>query len=106
MGASSGLGKAVAQALVEEGSRVAICARSAERVAATAAELRAQGIVADLSVPGEAARVVGEAEHRLGQLDVLVVNTGGPPPGLFVELTDGSWREAFEGLWMSAVGAI
>jgi 3-oxoacyl-[acyl-carrier protein] reductase len=106
MGASSGLGKSIAQALVNEGARVAICARNAERVAAAAAELGAQGIVANLSVPGAAAEVVGETEKRLGQLDILVVNTGGPPPGLFVELKDSAWRESFEGLWMSTVGAI
>jgi 3-oxoacyl-[acyl-carrier protein] reductase len=106
MGASSGLGKAIAHALVSEGARVAICARNAERVAAAATELGAEGIVADLSVPGAAAAAVGEAEKRLGQLDVLVVNTGGPAPGLFVELKDSAWRESFEGLWMSAVGAI
>jgi len=106
MGASSGIGKSIAQALVNEGARVAICARNAERVAAAAAELGAQGIVANLSVPGAAAEVVSETEKRLGQLDVLVVNTGGPPPGLFVELKDSAWRESFEGLWMSTVGAI
>jgi 3-oxoacyl-[acyl-carrier protein] reductase len=106
MGASSGLGKAIARALVNEGARVAICARNAERVAAAAAELGAEGIVADLSAPGAAAQAVGETEKRLGQLDVLVVNTGGPPPGLFLELSDTLWRQSFEGLWMSAVGAI
>ncbi len=106
MGASSGLGKAVAQALAAEGAGVAICARNAKRVSAAAAELGAEGIVADLSVPGAAAQVVREAEKRLGQVDILVVNTGGPPPGLFAELQDSAWREAFEGLWMSSVGAI
>jgi 3-oxoacyl-[acyl-carrier protein] reductase len=106
LGASSGLGKAVAQALVAEGARVALCARNPERVAAAAAELGAEGIVADLSVPGAAAQVVREAEQRLGQVDILVVNTGGPPPGLFVELQDSAWRDSFEALWMSSVGAI
>jgi len=71
MGASSGLGKAVAQALAAEGAHVAVCARNAKRVAAAAAELGAEGIVADLSAPGAAAEVVREAEKRLGQVDIL-----------------------------------
>jgi len=106
MGGSRGLGKAVAQVLVEEGARVAICARDAARVAATAAELGAQGLVCDLSTPGAADTLVRKAQNLLGHLDVLVVNTGGPPPGQFAELTDLAWHTAFEQLWMSAVGAI
>lgn len=106
MGASGGIGKSIAQALVKEGARVAICARNVEKVAAAAAELGAEGIVADLSAPGGAASAVRQAEERLGRVDVLVVNTGGPPPGLFAELEDSTWRASFEGLWMSSVGAI
>jgi len=81
MGGSRGLGKAIAQALVAEGARVAICARNAERLAATAVQLGVEGIVSDLSTPGAAAALIRETENRIGQLDVLVVNTGGPPPG-------------------------
>ena len=106
MGGSRGLGKAIAQALVAEGSQLAICGRDAGRVAATAAELGAAGIACDLSVPGAATALVAEAVRRLGRLDVLVVNTGGPPPGLFADLADAAWHAAFEGLWMSSVGAI
>ena len=106
MGGSSGLGKAVARALILDGARVAICARGAERLAATAAEIGAEAIVADVTHPGAATRLVAEAEKRLGPLDVLVVNTGGPPPGKFVDITDDSWRTAFEALWMSSVGAM
>jgi 3-oxoacyl-[acyl-carrier protein] reductase len=106
MGGSSGLGKAVAQALILEGARVAICARGAERLAATATEIGAEGIVADVTRPGAATRLVAEAEERLGPLDVLVVNTGGPPPGKFADLTDDSWRTTFDALWMSSVGAM
>jgi len=106
MGGSRGLGKAIARALVSEGARVAICARDAARVDATARELGVEGIVCDLAVAGAAAVLVAEAERRLGGLDVLVVNTGGPPPALFAALSDDAWRAAFEGLWMSSVGAI
>lgn len=106
MGGSRGLGKAIAQALVAEGARVAICARNAERLGATAVQLGVEGIVCDLSAPGAAAALIRETEKRIGPLDVLVVNTGGPPPGLFVDLSDAAWRAAFEGLWMSGVGAI
>ena len=106
MGGSRGLGKAVAAALLAEGARVAICARDATRVAASAAELGAEGIVCDLSELGAADAVTREAEQRLGALDILVVNTGGPPPGQFADLGDAAWRAAFEGLWMSSVGAI
>jgi 3-oxoacyl-[acyl-carrier protein] reductase len=106
MGGSTGLGKATAKALVDEGVRVAICARGAERLAAAATELGATGIVADLSAPGAAAALVEDAAARLGALDILVVNTGGPPPRPFSALSDADWRTAFEGLWMSSVGAI
>jgi 3-oxoacyl-[acyl-carrier protein] reductase len=106
MGGSQGLGRACAEALIGEGARVAICARNAARLAAAAAQLGAEGIVCDLSAPGAAAALVTEAEHRIGSIDVLIVNTGGPPPGLFAELTDTAWRAAFESLWMSSVGAI
>lgn len=106
MGGSRGLGRAVAATLIAEGARVAICARDAGRLAVTAAEIDAEGIPCDLSIPGAAAALVEEAERRLGPLDVLVVNTGGPPPGLFADLGDQAWRAAFEGLWMSSVGAI
>src|SRR6202023_1581635 len=106
MGGSRGLGKAIAQALIAEGARVAICARNAERLAATAVQLGVEGIVCDLSTPGAAAALIRETEKRIGPLDVLVVHTGGPPRGLFVDLSDAAWRAAFEDLWMSSVGAI
>jgi 3-oxoacyl-[acyl-carrier protein] reductase len=106
MGGSRGLGNAVAKTLVAEGARVAICARDAGRVASTAAELGVTGLVTDLSVPGAAATVIREAERHLGHLDILIVNTGGPPPGLFADLSDTAWHTAFEQLWMSSVGAI
>jgi 3-oxoacyl-[acyl-carrier protein] reductase len=106
LGGSRGLGKAIAQALVAEGARVAICARDAERVASTAAELGVEGLVCDLSTPGAAEGLVRKAQRQMDGLDVLIVNTGGPPSGQFADLSDLAWHTAFEQLWMSSVGAI
>ena len=40
---------------------------------------------------------------RLGGVDILVVNTGGPPAGTFDAITDDAWHQAFENLWISTV---
>ena len=105
-GASKGLGKAVAGALRIEGAAVAICARDAGRVAAVAKDIGAVGLVGDLSIPGAAANIARQAIEKLGGVDILVVNTGGPPAGTFETTADEAWRRAFENLWMSTVDLI
>lgn len=104
MGASAGLGRAVAQALVQEGAKVAICSRNKERIEATAEAVGAAlALVSDLMQPG-AGRTAVEAVHReWGGLDILVCNTGGPPKGKFLELSAEDWQAGFQGLWLSAV---
>ena len=107
LGASAGLGRAVAAALVAEGARVAICARNKARVEAAARELGARaGLACDLSVPGAATALVDTARQRLGGLDILVTNTGGPPKGRFEDVTDEAWQQGFQSLWLSAVDSI
>ena len=105
-GASRGLGKAVAGALRMENATVAICARDPGRIEAAARDIGAIGIAGDLSTTGGAQMVLREAFQRLGAIDVLVVNTGGPPAGTFDSTSDEAWRQAFEGLWMSTVALI
>lgn len=80
--ASRGLGRGIAAALAKEGARVAISSRSRERVEAAAGEIGAAAAFAhdntDLdAAPGLVASVV----DVLGPIEVLVVNTGGPPAG-------------------------
>ena len=106
MGASRGLGRAVAEAFVREGVITAICARDKARLESAARDIGAKPFPADLSKPGIAAQLVQDAAAALGGLDILVVNTGGPPPRTFDNIEDQDWRDAFEGLWMSAVAAI
>lgn len=106
MGASRGLGRAVAEALLAEGVKTAICARDAARLERTAKEIGALGVPCDLSQPGTGARLVEDVIARLGGLDILLVNTGGPPPASFDKIDDAQWRAGFESLWLSAVSSI
>jgi 3-oxoacyl-[acyl-carrier protein] reductase len=83
MGASKGIGLGIASALAREGARVAISSRSEERVAQAAAAIgeRATPLVADTTDLDRLARLPLEVAERLGSVDILVTNTGGPPPG-------------------------
>ncbi len=93
-GATAGLGFASANALANEGVRVAICGRGQARVDDAVARIEhdAVGIVADVSTPDGATGFVDDATAALGHLDILVTNAGGPSPGGF-ESTD---LEAYE----------
>ena len=102
-GASRGLGRAIADELAAEGASLALCSRDAERLEAAAAELDALALPADLSVAGEPTRVVEATVGRLGKLDVLVANTGGPPAGTHDTLTLEDWDRATALLLRSTV---
>ena len=96
--ASAGLGRATAAALAREGAVVAICGRDRERIDEAAAALGpdAVPIVADVADSDQAVGFVDEARRRLGGVDILVANAGGPPPGTF-ETTDlDGYRQALD----------
>lgn len=102
-GASSGLGAAVATALAAEGTRVAVAARSAEKLRALAESLGGVAVPTDLATPEGPGAAVEAAVEALGGLDLLVVNSGGPPPGRFEELTEAHWQTAIDGTLHSAL---
>ena len=108
-GSSRGLGYACARRLAEEGASVVLCARTAEDVERATEEIRTAtgaetlAVAADLSTLDGPERFVRSALERFGHVDVLVHNTGGPPPGDFFAHDDASWQSAFELLLLSAV---
>lgn len=104
LGASSGLGRAIAETLVQEGARVAICSRDEGRINATAKDIgAAEAFAGDTAKPGETKRLVDRAIEAFGGVDVFVHNTGGPPKGSVTEITREQWLEGFQSLWLSAV---
>jgi len=86
-GGATGIGRAVAAQLVESGYRVIITGRRADVLHATAREIDAEPLVADVAAPDPPAVV--------SDVDVLVLNAGGPAPGRILQVTDAQWDQAF-----------
>lgn len=108
------MGRAIAEGLAAEGARVALCARSADAIAAAAAAINASAAVkaaggeampvtADVSRADDIDRLVGQAFDRWGRADILVTNAGGPPTGPIATLTDAQWDSAVQSLLFGVV---
>ncbi|MBS1265423.1 MAG: 3-oxoacyl-[acyl-carrier-protein] reductase FabG [Acidimicrobiaceae bacterium] len=97
-GASGGLGLASAQALASAGVRVALVARSIDRLNAAAATVDGDPvtITADLSQPGDIDDMLTTSREALGDIDILVANAGGPPPGNFASTDLGAYPAALQ----------
>src|SRR5437870_8719528 len=106
-GSTGGIGLETARLLAAEGGRVAVAGRDSARVeSARQTAGAALGVVADLSEPGAAEAVIGEATTSLGEVDCLVNNVGVAYQASFDELTDEQWDEMWELNVMSFVRAI
>ena len=106
-GASKGIGRGIAEALAAEGANVAVASRSRERIEETAAEIGAEPFVHDSGDLDGAPRLVRNVEERLGPLDVLVTNTGGPPPGAdALGFSREQWEDAYRDLVLAPMALI
>ena len=92
-GASSGIGRATAKAFAREGMRVALSARSVDKLQALATELGGDAVVvpADLTVPAEVDGMIADGIRQLGVIDVLFANAGIYIPGQVVEGDPDAW---------------
>jgi len=101
-GSSRGLGFATALALAKEGCRLALNSRDQAKVSAAAAQVSAEtgthalGLAGDLADPDVPERLVNEAAHLLGGLDILITNAGGPPAGAFESFDETAWQKAID----------
>lgn len=96
-GGSEGIGRATVARLVEEGAKVAFCARRAEVLDAFAAELRKAGadvlpIVADAARAGDMERFIAETVRHYGRVDIVVNNAGGTGQEAFEKVDDAAWQ--------------
>lgn len=102
LASSSGLGLGIAGKLCEEGANVLLCGRSEDKLKANVSALNDSGPgkahyrVADLSQPQAAIELFDAATESLGGVDILVNNTGGPPPGGVEGQGTDVWRSQFD----------
>ena len=101
-GASKGLGKGCAVQLAKEGVNVAICAIDKESLNKTTdfirkiTDIEVLPILADLSeIKGIKENIVDKVISKFNRIDILVVNSGGPKPGTFFDVSEKDWRDAF-----------
>lgn len=105
-GGGSGIGLGIAEALAADGARVALIGRTAERVHGAAARLDGLPVVVDMATAEGPVAAVEETVGALGGLDLLVVNSGGPPGGGFEALSEADWDAAIDGTLRSALRLI
>jgi 3-oxoacyl-[acyl-carrier protein] reductase len=100
MGASRGIGRAIAAALASEGARVAIASRSQEKLEEARAEIgeATTAFAADAADLDRLAGLPAEVEAKLGPLSILVTNTGGPPFGGALDHEREDWEAAYRSL--------
>ena len=100
-GASSGIGEAVALTLAAEGVRLAVAARRLDRLQDVVKRARAAGaddaaaFALDLTDAAAIARVLEEVRESFGDVDILVLNGGGPKAGAFSHLELDDWDAAY-----------
>jgi 3-oxoacyl-[acyl-carrier protein] reductase len=108
-GGSKGIGKAVAHGLLDEGAKVAVCARTRSELDAAAADLaKATGgsvfaVSGDLTREADVKRIVESTVGHFGRIDILVNNAGAAPGGLLLDLTEEDWQTALQLKFMGYV---
>ncbi len=108
-GASKGIGRATAMMLAHEAARGVIAARGLEALTHTASAIRdATGaavlaVQCDMASDDDIKHLVARTGEEFGQIDIVVNNAGGPPPGRFEAHDDAAWQQAFALNLMSVV---
>jgi 3-oxoacyl-[acyl-carrier protein] reductase len=104
-GATSGFGKAIAEALLHEGANILVVARSADQLQALYGNVPAAEIIAaDITQPA----TINQLQTTVGsrQLHGIAINAGGPPAKMVLETTLNDWDDAYQKILRWKVGIV
>lgn len=99
LGGNRGMGKAIARGLAAEGSNVTIAARDRSLLESTATEIGAAYVPVDLAD----CAALEQFAAQVGDIDILINNTGGPPYGTAVGRQPHEWEDSFRGMMLSVI---
>ena len=102
-GASAGIGLACAESLAAEGANVAMLARRRDELERQADRIGALAVRGDVSNPKHLQTLVDQTLAAFGGIDILLLNSGGPPRGRAVDATDEQIEDAVSLLLLSAI---
>ena len=106
LGGSSGLGFGVASELSKNGVKVAICGRNKQKLENAAKKIGALAVLGDLTKSSDISGMVEAVNKELGEIDILVTNTGGPPKADFGDVEEKKWTESFQNIFLSVTNTI
>ncbi|HSY70147.1 MAG TPA: SDR family oxidoreductase [Edaphobacter sp.] len=108
LGGGGGLGRAISKALIGEGANVAVADIDPDAIAGTESALAAiggksVGLVWDISDLSQIEAHISKIENELGVVDILVNNTGGPPPTPAIGQDPALWSKHFQAMVLSVI---
>lgn len=110
-GASSGLGRAIAEELGARGADVVVASRNSEKLREVVATIEASGgramaVTADMTRREDVEAAVAATVERFGAVDDVLFNTGGPKLGSFLSLTDEDWLAGLDATLLSFIRTV
>jgi len=100
--ASRGMGAAIARRLASDGFRIALMSRSDE-ILEMAEELGGLALVGSVTDPRELEQFVERTTEAYGRIDAVVCNTGHPPKGDLLTVSDSAWHEGLDMVFLNVV---
>jgi len=106
---SRGIGFGISEALFDAGAQVCICSRSETKIEEARQKLaakdssRVHGVAGDIGDLDFLTHLVQVANERFGSVDILVNNSGGPPPGPALSMTEEQWMSALNNNLLSVI---